>query len=122
MISPADDSRRPRGGTVLGVLALIAAILAVIIPVYRVLYFSPIAALLGIGALWQGGRGYGIAVIVLLAVNMIVSPTFWLNLATGSQMSAASGSRLITYLNIFGVLIMLGLLLRRSRSTAPRDD
>lgn len=105
--------RTGQPGTVLGVLALITAILAFIVPVLGVLYFSPLSALLGIGALWRGARGYGIAVTIILAVNMVVSPTFWANLAAGSQMAGASGNRLITYVNVFGVLLMLALLFRR---------
>ena len=90
--------------------ALIAAILAAIIPVFGVLYFSPLAVILGIFAMKGGAKGYGIAVLVIVTVNMIISPTFWLNIGAGSMMPGAGANRMVTYINVFGVLGMILLL------------
>jgi len=110
--NPSTAPSKPMAGyaTPAGVLALIAAILALIIPVIGVLWFSPIAILLGIAALRGGAKGYGIAVLVIVTVNMIISPTFWLNIGAGSTMPGAGGNRIITYINVFGVLGMVLML------------
>ena len=89
---------------------MIAAILAVVIPILGVLWFSPLAVILGIIALKGGAKGFGIAVLVIVAVNMVISPTFWLNIGAGSQMPGAGANRMVTYINVFGVLGMILLL------------
>lgn len=102
----------PGYARVAGVLALITAILAAIIPIVGVLWFSPLAVILGLIAMYGGARGFAIAVLVIVAVNMIISPTFWLNIGAGS-MPGAGANRAVTLVNVFGVLGMLVLLLRR---------
>lgn len=93
-----------------GVLALIAAILAVVIPIVGVLWFSPLAVILGMIALKGGAKGFGIAVLVIVVVNMVISPTFWLNIGAGAQIPGAAANRMVTYINVFGVLGMILLL------------
>lgn len=97
-------------GRAAGVLALIAAILAVIIPIVGVLWFSPLAIILGLIAMRGGAKGFGIAVLVIVVVNMIISPTFWLNIGAGSTMPGAGANRMVTYINVFGVLGMIFML------------
>lgn len=106
--------------TVAGVLALIVAILAAVIPVFGVLYFSPLAVILGIVAMSGGARGFGIAVIVIVSVNMVISPTFWLNIGAGSNIPGAGANRMVTYVNVFGVLGMILFLFRGPRRRADR--
>lgn len=94
-----------------GVCALIAAALSVVIPNVGVLWFSPLAVILGIIAMKGGAKGYGIGVIVIVTVNMALSPIFWLNIGAGSTPPWATANQIVTYIGVFGVLGMIVMLL-----------
>lgn len=98
-----------------GIVALILAIVGMVIPVAGVLFITPLAILFGLVGLHGGDRLMGVAVIVLVAVNLLISPTFWLNVAAGSSAPNVGGvNRLLTYFDLLGVLAMIYLAVRRS--------
>src|SRR3990170_8589982 len=76
-----------------GILSLITAIVSFLVPAVGVLFIVPIAIILGAIALYGGYKGVGIATIVIVAVNLIISPTFWLNIGAGAKFSGASSNR-----------------------------
>jgi hypothetical protein len=96
-----------------GIIALILAIVGFIVPVLGVLFIVPIAIILGCVALYGGYKGIGIAVLVLAAVKLIISPTFWLNIGAGT-MDGAGANRLISYVNIIGIIAMVYLAARKT--------
>ncbi len=98
-----------------GILSLIAAIISFLVPVAGVLFIVPIAIILGAIALYGGYKGVGIATIVIVAVNLTVSPTFWANIGAGAQFSHASSNRFLTYFDIIGVVVMIFLAARKTR-------
>jgi hypothetical protein len=105
------------------VLALILAIAAYVIPVIGVLFITPFAIVFGCIALYGGDFKYlGAVTIFLIAVNLLISPTFWLNIGAGVTIVDASGNRFLTYFDIGGVIAMLGLWLygkKEDRVIAP---
>ena len=96
-----------------GILSLIAAIISFLVPVVGVLFIVPIAIILGAVALYGGYKGVGIASIVIVAVNLIVSPTFWANIGAGANVANASSNRFLTYFDIIGVAGMIFLAARK---------
>lgn len=99
-----------------GILALIVAIAGVAIPVVGVLFITPIAIVLGAVALYGGYKGIGIATLIIVAVNLIISPTFWANIGAGATFAGASGNRFLTYFDIIGVIALLYLAVRKQGS------
>ena len=65
-------------------LALVAAISAFLVPFVGVIFITIPAAILGIIALYGGDRKLGMTVFIIVAVNIIISPSFWLNLWAGA--------------------------------------
>lgn len=90
-----------------GIVAMILAIVGAIVPVVGVLFITPLAVILGAVALYGGYKGIGIAVIIVVAVNLVISPTFWLNVAAGGTQSGATGNRLLTYIDLIGFAVMI---------------
>jgi hypothetical protein len=113
---------RPVAGyaTVCGILGLIATILGWIVPMVGVLFITPVAILLTALALYGGSKGLGIASVILIILNLAVSPTFWLNVATGATQEAAAGNRLLSWFDVIGVGVLLVLAARR-RTMAAAD-
>lgn len=105
----------PGYAKVCGILALILAIVSVLIPVIGVLYFTPLAIILGVVALYGGYKGMGIATIIVVVVNLIISPTFWANIGAGAKFAGASSNRFLTYFDLIGVVIMLYLVVRKKQ-------
>lgn len=99
---------------VCGILSLIAAIISFLVPMVGVLFIVPIAIILGALALYGGYKGVGIATIVIVSVNLIVSPTFWANIGAGAKFSGASGNRFLTYFDVIGVAAMIYLAARKT--------
>jgi hypothetical protein len=95
-----------------GIIALILAIVGFIVPVFGVLFIIPIAILLGCVALYGGYKGIGIAVLVIAAVKLIISPTFWLNIGAGT-LDGGGANQLITYVNVIGIVVMVYLAARK---------
>lgn len=96
----------PGYARILGVTALIFAILGVIIPIFGVLVLTPISILLGGIALWARYRGIGITILVINAVNLVISPTFWINIGFSTSKHGVI-SRLITDVDVLGILILM---------------
>lgn len=100
-----------------GMIALILAIVGVVVPVIGVLFITPLAIIFGVVSLYGGYKTIGIAVIVVVAVNLIISPTFWLNVAAGSTQEGATGNRVLTYFDVAGVLVMIYFAAKRRRAS-----
>jgi hypothetical protein len=100
----------PGYAKIFGVLGLILAILGFVIPVFGVLFVTPLAIVSGAMALYGQYRGMGIAVLIINVINLIVSPTFWLNIVAGAAVASASANRALTYFDVAGVIVMFGLL------------
>lgn len=98
-----------------GILALIVAIVGFVIPVVGVLFITPIAIILGAIALYSGYKGMGIATLIIVTVNLIVSPTFWANIGAGASFAGASSNRFLTYFDAIGVIVMLYLAVRKQK-------
>lgn len=97
---------------ILGVSSLIAAILGVLVPVLGVIAITPIAIIFGVFALYGGYKGMGIATLVIVAVNLIISPTFWLNVWAGGHSGI---NRFLTDFDVIGVLVMLVLVAKTNK-------
>ena len=93
-------------------LALPAAIAALLVPFVGVLFITIPAAMVGIVALYGGDRKLGMTVFIIVAVNVIVSPSFWLNLWVGSADRGLSGNPNMVFaiLDIFSGLAMIPFL------------
>lgn len=57
----------------------------------------------------------GLYTLIIVIVNLVISPTFWVNVAAGSD-PGAEASRFLTYFDVIGVIAMLALLARRRKS------
>jgi hypothetical protein len=90
----------PAWARAFGVLALVAAIVSVLVPVIGPIFITIPAAILGIIALIGGDRKLGITVFVIVAVNLIISPSFWLNFFAGATQKEASPNRWFAFLDI----------------------
>ena len=105
----------PGYAKVCGILGLILAIVGVIIPVFGVLFITPLAIVTGALALYGHYKGMGIAVLIINVINLIISPTFWANIGAGSTFANAGGNRFLTYFDAIGVIVMLALVVRKRR-------
>lgn len=93
-----------------GVTALIAAVLAVLVPGVAVLWFSPLAVVLGIVAIRGGAKGYGVGVLAIISVNMALSPTFVPTIRAGFSMPTVDVNLVMAYIAALGVLGMILML------------
>ena len=100
---------------VCGILGLILAVLGTIIPVFGVLFITPLAILAGALALYGHYKGMGIAVLIINVINLIISPTFWANMGAGATFANAGTNRALTYFDAVGVLVMFALVARKRR-------
>lgn len=98
-----------------GIAGLVLAILGVLIPVVGVLFITPLAIIAGAIALYGGYKNMGIAILIINVVNLVISPTFWLNIGAGASIAEAAGNRFLTYFDVAGVLAMLALVVRKRR-------
>jgi hypothetical protein len=105
----------PGYAKVCGILGLIVAIIGVLIPVVGVLFLTPLAIILGAISLYGGYKAIGIAVLIINAVNLVISPTFWANVGAGATIAQAGGNRFLTYFDLIGVIVMLALVIRKPK-------
>jgi apolipoprotein N-acyltransferase len=100
---------------VTAVLAVILAAVAFIVPVAGVLFVIPLAIIFGAITLYGGDyKGLGLVSTILIVINLLISPTFWVNVAAGADNAA---NRYLTYFDVIGVLAMFVLLARRKKRT-----
>lgn len=105
---------------VFGIIAFVLAIAGFIIPIVGVLFITPIAIVLGILALLAGyKRSMSLATVIIIAVNLIVSPTFWLNML-GSALFR--GNAILTLFDIVGVAVMVYLLAKSNKEPEQTDQ
>lgn len=109
------SSEIPSYAKACGILSLIVAIVGVVIPVIGVLFITPIAIVFGAIALYGGYKGMGIATLIIVTVNLIISPTFWANIGAGATFAGASSNRFLTYFDAIGVIVMLFLAVRKQK-------
>lgn len=95
-----------------GVVGLILSILGFIVPIYGVMFGSAGAALFGVMAVYGRSRGLGIAILVLVAVNCVISPTWW----AAVSVPEATGSWALAWISVLGVVSMLVLLARPTKA------
>jgi len=105
----------PGYAKVCGILGLILAIVGVIIPVFGVLFVTPLAIVAGALALYGYYKGMGIAILIINVINLLVSPTFWVNIGAGATLSGATGEQFLTYFDALGVLVMSVLIIHKRR-------
>ena len=105
----------PGYAKVAGIIGLILAIVGVIIPVGGVLFVTPLAIIAGAIALYGHYKGMGIAVLIINVLNLIISPTFWLNIGAGATIANAGSNRFLTYFDTIGVIIMFVLVVRKQK-------
>lgn len=105
----------PAYASVFGVLALISAMLSFLIPVIGPLLITPFAIVFGLIALFGGAQGMGAVTIVIIVVNLIISPTFWVNLYVGGTQVDAGFNRSLANFDIWGVVLLFVFLILGSR-------
>ena len=103
----------PAYAKVAGIIALILAIVGLVVPVFGVLFITPLAIISGAFALYGGYKGIGITTLVIVAVNLIISPTFWANIGAGATMRGAGGNRFLTWFDVLGVALMIYLAAKK---------
>jgi hypothetical protein len=95
---------------VCGIVAIALAIAGFLIPVIGVLFVTPIAIVTNVIALYGGYRRVALVTTVIVLVNLLVSPTFWLNVAAGATETGASANRFLSYFDAVGVVAMFCLI------------
>jgi len=105
----------PAYAKIFGILSLIIAVLSFLIPVVGTLFITPVAIIFGAIALLGGSKGFGVASLIIIVVNLVISPTFWINLYTGAAQAGAVSNRFISYFDILGIILMFGLVVFKSR-------
>jgi hypothetical protein len=114
MVRIAEPSARPRSvpayAEVSGVLAVALAIAGCLVPVFGVLFVTPLAIILNSVALFGGYRRVAIVTVVLVLVNLLISPSFWLNVAAGASQPEAWSNRFLSYFDMFGLAAMFCLV------------
>jgi|SRR5579872_7359506 len=101
---------------VCGILGLILAIVGFFVPIVGVLFITPLAIVFGAFALYGHYKGMGIAILIINVVNLMVSPTFWLNIGAGATLQGASGNRFLTFFDAIGTIVMFVLVARKRPS------
>lgn len=94
-----------------GLVALILAVGSVLMPTIGVLDIIPVAVILGAVTLYGGFRGIGAGILVMCAMNLIVSPAFWANI----ELTAKPFTRLdhtLAYFDLVGIIAMSALLFK----------
>lgn len=104
------------------VFALISVIISFVVPVVGVLFVTPLAIVLGSVALFGGDfKSLGMVTVILIVVNLAISPSFWLNVGAGSTQPDAVVNRFLTYFDVIGVIVMFVLFARRKQSRAAKS-
>ena len=104
------------------VFALIASIISFVVPVFGVLFVTPLAIVLGSVALFGGDfKSLGLVTVILIVVNLAISPSFWLNIGAGSVQEEAVANRFLTYFDVIGVIVMFVLFARRKQARAAKS-
>lgn len=96
---------------VCGLIALVLAVGAVLMPTIGVLDVIPVAVILGAITLYGGFRGIGAGILVMCAMNLIVSPAFWANVQLRSQ-GFTGLDHTLAYFDIVGIVAMSALLFK----------
>jgi hypothetical protein len=106
----------PLYATLCGIFALVAAILSFLIPIAGPLFITLIAVFLGGIAILGGSKGLGVATAVIVTVNLVISPSFWISL-TGSNQNGGNANFTIAFIDIIAVI-----LLYVSMAFRPKND
>jgi hypothetical protein len=95
---------------VCGILAISLAIAGCLIPLIGVLFITPFAIIMNVPALYGGYRKVALVTTVIVLVNLLVSPTFWPNVAAGATQTTAGANRFLSYFDAAGVVVMFCLI------------
>jgi hypothetical protein len=114
--------RVPAYAQVCGILALALAVAGLFIPLVGVLFLTPIAIVFGSVALYGRYKVVGVATLVVVIVNFLISPTFWLNLLASASESQASVNRWLALFDVAGVIGMLYLSVRKPQRLATTTN
>lgn len=105
---------------VCGILAIAPAIAGFLVPVIGVLFITPVAIVFNSAALYGGYRRVALVTLVIVLVNLMVSPTRWLSVAAGAAVSDAAPNRFPSYFDLAGVVAMFCLVAWPRRVTLTR--
>lgn len=102
---------------VFGIIAFVLAIVGFIIPIVGVLFVTPLAIVFGILALLGGysNKNLNIATVVIIVVNLVVGPTFWLNIGA-SAFSWINAT--LTVFDAVGAAALIYLLVKANKKIA----
>lgn len=121
---------------VFGILALILAIVSIMITLGLMListssigvllsaagfsfkfdkipFIIPLAMIFNIIALRGGLKGMGKATLIILTVNLIITPGFWMNILVDFSKPYAWVDLLITYICVIGIVLMFVFTVRK---------
>lgn len=110
-------TQKPAYPKVCEIIGLILAIASFFIPFVGVFIMAPLAMIVGSVALYGGGsKGFGIAILILSAVKIIISPMFWLYLGVSAVEEGVQGY--FSYFVLVCFIVMLYFLVRTFKSGA----
>ncbi|MFH1189007.1 MAG: hypothetical protein V1652_04170 [bacterium] len=97
-----------------GIAALALAIVSVMVPLIGPVFLVPFALICGFITLYVGNKRLGIATLIIVVINLIISPSFWVLLMNQSgDTSIITLSRLIAWFDFLGILAMSFLIVWR---------
>ena len=107
----------PECAKISGIVAIIAAAFSLIIPIVGTLFISPVAIIITAIALWGGAKKTGAAAFIIIVLNLVISPTFWLNVYA-SFATGGSGNVFLAWFDVIGVVVMIAFLIRKRKKVA----
>jgi len=113
-------SELPGYAKVTGIIGLILAIVSLPIPIIGFSVIVPFASLFGIIALIGNNKKMGLAIIIIAAIKLIISPSFWTLLAGGiggMSEDVVTGSLIVLWWLIYpvGILVMIILYAKKDK-------
>lgn len=99
---------------VCGLVALVLATASALMPTIGILAVIPPTVVLGAITLYGGFRGIGAGILVMCAMDAILSPTFWANV-TFTSAHYTLLDHTLTYFDLVGIIAMSALLFKPAR-------
>lgn len=88
---------------VFGIISLILVIIGFLVPVIGAGYIVPLALICSAVSLYGKTNGISIATIIIAAVKLIISPTFWIQVTN----SAGKGNSFFAWIGIICFILSL---------------
>jgi hypothetical protein len=96
----------------MAVVAIILAIASFLVPVIGVLFLAPLAIICACVALYGSDfNSLGLVSAIIVIVNYIVSPTFWVNIGAGAQ--SGGPNLFLSWFGLLGSIAMIALIVRK---------